>query len=265
MLGLKGPNFATVSACASGAHAIGVATDAIRQDDADVMVAGGTEAAVSKLALAGFANMKAISSRNEEPERASRPFDADRDGFVLGEGAGIVVLEELEHAKARGAVIFVEVAGYAATNDAHHITAPAPEGEGGARAMTLALKDAGIAPDAVQYINAHGTSTPLNDKFETIAIKNVFGTHAMKLAVSSTKSMVGHLLGAAGGVEFIFTALAIRNSMIPPTINYETPDPDCDLDYVPNQAREAEITYALTNSFGFGGHNAVVALRRFEG
>jgi 3-oxoacyl-[acyl-carrier-protein] synthase II len=265
MLGLKGPNFSTVSACASGAHAIGVAYDAIRQDDADVMVAGGTEAAVCKLALAGFANMKAISARNDEPELASRPFDAGRNGFVLGEGAGIVVLEELEHAKARRAEICAEVVGYAATNDAYHITAPAPEGEGGGRAMKLALKDAGIAPDAVQYINAHGTSTPLNDKFETTAIKNVFGAHAKKLAVSSTKSMVGHLLGAAGGVEFIFTALAIRNSVIPPTINYETPDPECDLDYVPNQAREAEITYALTNSFGFGGHNAVIALRRIEG
>jgi len=263
-LGLKGPNFATVSACASGAHAIGVAFRAIARGDADVVVSGGAEAAVCPIALAGFANMKAISTRNDDPEKASRPFDADRDGFVLGEGAGIVVLEELERAKARGARVHAEVVGYAATADAHHITAPAPDGEGGARAMATAIADAGIAPEDIQYVNAHGTSTPLNDKFETAALKTVFGDDVAKLAVSSTKSMTGHLLGAAGGVEFIFTALATRESVIPPTINYETPDPECDLDYVPNQAREANVTFALTNSFGFGGHNAVLAVRRFE-
>jgi 3-oxoacyl-[acyl-carrier-protein] synthase II len=265
MLGLRGPNFATVSACASGAHAIGVAFRAIQVGDADVILTGGTEAAVCPLALAGFAAMKAISPRNDEPDKASRPFDKNRDGFVLGEGAGVVVLEELEHAKRRGAQVFAEVVGYAATADAHHMTAPAPNGEGAALAMRLALEDAQVNPTDVQYINAHGTSTPLNDKFETAAIKSVFGDHAGSLAVSSTKSMIGHLLGAAGGVEFILTALAVHSSVIPPTINYETPDPECDLDYVPNQARETSITCALTNSFGFGGHNAVIALRRFEG
>jgi 3-oxoacyl-[acyl-carrier-protein] synthase II len=242
-----------------------VAFRAIREGDADAVLAGGTEAAVCPLALAGFTSMKAISPRNDEPERASRPFDLDRNGFVLGEGAGVVVLEELEHAKRRGAEIFAEVVGYAATADAHHMTAPAPGGEGAALAMRLALADGGIDSSSVQYINAHGTSTPLNDRFETTAIKSVFGDHARSLAVSSTKSMIGHLLGAAGGVEFILTALAVHSSVMPPTINYETPDPECDLDYVPNQAREATITYALTNSFGFGGHNAVIALRQFEG
>jgi 3-oxoacyl-[acyl-carrier-protein] synthase II len=265
MLGLRGPNFATVSACASGAHAIGVAFRAIRDGDADAMLTGGSEAAVCPLALSGFAAMKAISARNDEPEKASRPFDLDRDGFVLGEGAGVVVLEELEHAKRRGAQVYAEVAGYAATADAHHMTAPAPGGEGAALAMRVALEDARVNPSDVQYINAHGTSTPLNDKFETAAVKAVFGDHARSVAVSSTKSMIGHLLGAAGGVEFILTALAVHSSVIPPTINYETPDPECDLDYVPNQARESTITCALTNSFGFGGHNAVIALRRFEG
>ncbi len=229
------------------------------------MVAGGTEAAVCPLAAAGFASMKALSSRNDDPATASRPFDAGRDGFVLGDGAGVVVLEELEHARRRGARIYCEVVGYGATADAFHMTAPAPDGAGGARAMALALADAHVAPDQVQYVNAHGTSTPLNDKCETEAIKTAFGAHARKLAVSSTKSMTGHLLGAAGGVEFAATALAIAESVIPPTINYETPDPECDLDYVPNQARDAKITYALTNSFGFGGHNAVLALRRFDG
>jgi 3-oxoacyl-[acyl-carrier-protein] synthase II len=265
MLGLRGVNFATVSACASAAHAIGEAFRAIERGEADVVVAGGTEAAICPLAAAGFASMKALSFRNDEPTRASRPFDAGRDGFVLGDGAGVVVLEELEHARGRGARIYCEVVGYGATADAFHMTAPAPEGAGGARAMALALADAHAAPDQVQYLNAHGTSTPLNDKCETEAIKTVFGAHAKKLAISSTKSMIGHLLGAAGGVEFAATALAIANSVMPPTINYETPDPECDLDYVPNQARDAKITYALTNSFGFGGHNAVLALRRFEG
>ncbi len=264
-LGLKGPNFATVSACASGAHAIGVAFHTVRRGDADIMVAGGAEAAICPIAVGGFANMKAISSRNDDPERASRPFDAERDGFVLGEGAGIVVLEELEHAKARGAHIAVEVIGFGATSDAFHITAPAPGGEGAARAMKEALRDAELVPSDIDYINAHGTSTPLNDKYETAAVKSVFGDHAYKLATSSTKSMTGHLLGAAGGIELIFTALTLESSVIPPTINYDTPDPECDLDYVPNQARETKVTAALSNSFGFGGHNAVLAARRFEG
>lgn len=264
-LGLKGPNYATVSACASGAHAIGSAFRAVQLGDADTVVTGGTEAAVCPMAVGGFASMKAISTRNDEPERASRPFDRDRDGFVLGEGAGIIVLEELEKAKSRGATIYAEIVGYGATADAFHITAPSPDGEGMARAMRDALADASVDPSAVDYINAHGTSTELNDKYETAAIKHVFGDHARKLAVSSTKSMIGHLLGAAGGVEAVFTVLAIRNSVIPPTINYENPDPECDLDYTPNEARDARIKYALTNSFGFGGHNAVLALRRYEG
>jgi 3-oxoacyl-[acyl-carrier-protein] synthase II len=264
-LGLKGPNFATVSACASGAHAAGVALRTIREGDADIVVTGGTEAAVCPMSVAGFAAMNAISARNDEPERASRPFDKDRDGFVLGEGAGVVVLEELEHARRRRARIYAEVVGYGATGDAFHMTAPAPDGEGPARAMRAALADGRIDPGEVEYINAHGTSTPLNDKIETAAIKAVFGDHARRLAISSTKSMIGHLLGAAGGVELIFTVLTLDEGVIPPTINYETPDPECDLDYVPNQAREARITHALTNSFGFGGHNAVLAVRRFEG
>ncbi|MFH1864709.1 MAG: beta-ketoacyl-ACP synthase II [Candidatus Eisenbacteria bacterium] len=264
-LGLKGPNFAPVSACASGAHAVGVAFQTVRRGDADIMVSGGTEAAICQMAVGGFANMKAISARNEEPTLASRPFDAGRDGFVLGEGAGIVVLEELEHAKARGAHIVAEMVGFGATSDAFHITAPAPGGEGAARAMKEALRDAGLNPGDVGYVNAHGTSTLLNDKYETAAVKTVFGGHARQLAMSSTKSMTGHLLGAAGGVELIFTALALESSVIPPTINYDTPDPECDLDYVPNQAREAKVTAALSNSFGFGGHNAVLAVRRFEG
>jgi 3-oxoacyl-[acyl-carrier-protein] synthase II len=264
-LGLKGPNYATVSACASGAHALGVAFHTIRGGHADVMLAGGTEAAICAMAVGGFANMKAISSRNDEPERASRPFDAERDGFVLGEGAGIAVLEELEHARARGATIVAEIVGFGATSDAFHITAPAPDGEGAVRAMKEALRDAGLDPSDIDYVNAHGTSTLLNDKYETAAIKTVFGGHAGDVAVSSTKSMTGHLLGAAGGIETIFTALVLRNSVIPPTINYETPDPECDLDCVPNQARETKVAAALTNSFGFGGHNAVLALRRFDG
>jgi 3-oxoacyl-[acyl-carrier-protein] synthase II len=264
-LGLKGPNYSTVSACASGAHAIGASFRAVQRGDAYAVVCGGTEAAVCPIAVGGFASMKAISARNDEPERASRPFDLDRDGFVLGEGAGVVVLEEFEGARARGATIYAEVVGYGATADAFHMTAPAPGGEGAARAMRAALDDGSVDPESVGYINAHGTSTPLNDKYETAAIKSVFGDHARKLAVSSTKSMVGHLLGAAGGVELIFTALALGKSVIPPTINYETPDPECDLDYTPNEPRETRTEYALTNSFGFGGHNAVLALRRFEG
>jgi len=264
MLGLKGPNFATVSACASGAHAIGTAYRAIQHGDADAIVTGGTEAAVSPMSIGGFASMRAISSRNDEPERASRPFDAERDGFVLGEGAGTVVLEELEHAKKRGATIYAELVGYGATGDAFHMTAPAPDGAGMASAMADALADAGLAPDAIQYVNAHGTSTPLNDKLETAAIKAAFGAHAEKLAVSSTKSMTGHLLGAAGGVEFVFSVLAIGRSVIPPTINYENPDPECDLDYVPNGPRETDVSNVLSNSFGFGGHNCALAVSRFE-
>ena len=264
-LGLKGPNYATVSACASGAHAVGESFRAVQRGVADAMVTGGTEAAVCPMSLAGFASMKAISARNDDPARASRPFDRERDGFVLGEGSGIVVLEELEHAKARGASIYAELLGYGATGDAFHMTAPAPDGEGMARAMREALRDASIEAGSIDYINAHGTSTPLNDKYETTAMKAAFGEHARKLTISSTKSMIGHLLGAAGGVELIITALAVKNAVAPPTINYEFPDPECDLDYTPNEARDVNIEHALTNSFGFGGHNAVLALRRFEG
>jgi len=264
MLGLKGPNFATVSACSSGAHAIGTAYRAIQHGDADAIVTGGTEAAISPLSVGGFAAMRAISTRNDEPERASRPFDAERDGFVLGEGAGIVVVEELEHAKRRGATIHAELKGYGATGDAFHMTAPAPDGAGMASAMAVAVADAGLAADYVQYINAHGTSTPLNDKLETAAIKAVFGSHAKELAISSTKSMTGHLLGAAGGIEFVFSVLAMERSTIPPTINHENPDPECDLDYVPNEPREADVTNVLSNSFGFGGHNCAIVVSRFE-
>ncbi len=264
MLGLKGPNFATVSACSSGAHAIGTAYRAIQHGDADAIVTGGTEAAISPLSVGGFAAMRAISTRNDEPERASRPFDAERDGFVLGEGAGIVVVEELEHAKRRGATIHAELKGYGATGDAFHMTAPAPDGAGMASAMAVAVADAGLAADDVQYINAHGTSTPLNDKLETAAIKAVFGSHAKELAISSTKSMTGHLLGAAGGIEFVFSVLAMERSTIPPTINHENPDPECDLDYVPNEPREADVTNVLSNSFGFGGHNCAIVVSRFE-
>jgi 3-oxoacyl-[acyl-carrier-protein] synthase II len=262
-LGAKGPNFASVSACASGAHAIGEAFKAIQRGDCDVMITGGTEATITTMSVAGFASMRALSERNDEPERASRPFDAGRDGFVMGEGAGIVVLEDLEHALARGATIYCEMAGYGSTADAYHITQPAPEGEGAARAMEMSIQDAQAAHEDVTYINAHGTSTPLNDKFETLAIKSVFGTHARKLAVSSTKSMTGHLLGAAGGIECVVCTLAIKESTIPPTINYETPDPECDLDYVPNAARRVSLSAALSNSFGFGGQNACLLTRRW--
>jgi 3-oxoacyl-[acyl-carrier-protein] synthase II len=263
--GAKGPNSSVVTACATGNHAIGDAYKIIERDDADVMIAGGAEAMIVPLTIAGFCSMKAMSTRNDEPAKASRPFDAGRDGFVCGEGAGIVVLESLEHAVRRDARIYAEIVGYGMTGDAHHMTAPDPEGDGATRAMQLALQDGAVEPGAVGYVNAHGTSTPYNDKFETIAIKRVFGDHARRLAVSSTKSMTGHLLGAAGGIEAIATALALYHGILPPTINYETPDPDCDLDYVPNLARKVDVEYALSNAFGFGGTNATLAFRRYRG
>jgi 3-oxoacyl-[acyl-carrier-protein] synthase II len=262
--GAKGPNSAVVTACATGNHAIGDAFKIIERDDADVMIAGGAEAIIVPLCIAGFCQMKAMSTRNEEPTRASRPFDASRDGFVCGEGGGLMILESLEHAEKRDARIYAEIVGYGMSADAYHMTAPDPDGDGAARAMAAALRDAGLDPAAVGYINAHGTSTPYNDKFETMAIKRVFGEHARRLAVSSTKSMIGHLLGAAGGVEAIATVLAIHHGLLPPTINYETPDPDCDLDYVPNQARKQEVEVALSNAFGFGGTNATLAFRRYR-
>src|SRR6266496_2099326 len=263
-LGAKGPNSSVVTACATGNHAIGDATKIIERGDADVMIAGGSEAIIIPLTIAGFCQMKAMSTRNDEPTRASRPFDAERDGFVCGEGGGLVVLESLEHARAREARIYAEIVGYGMTGDAHHMTAPDPEGDGAARAMAAALRDAALEPSSVGYINAHGTSTPYNDKFETIAIKRVFGDHAKKLAVSSTKSMTGHLLGAAGGIEAIATAFALHHGILPPTMNYEKPDPDCDLDYIPNQARKQEIEVALSNAFGFGGTNATLAFKKYE-
>ena len=263
--GARGPNSSVVTACATGNHAIGDAYKIIQRGDADVMIAGGAEAMIVPLTIAGFCSMKAMSTRNDEPEKASRPFDAGRDGFVCGEGAGIVVLEAIEHAIRRDARIYGEIVGYGMTADAHHMTAPDPEGDGATRAMQLALAAAGIEPGAVGYVNAHGTSTPYNDKFETIAIKRVFGEHARKVAVSSTKSMTGHLLGAAGGIEAIATTLAIYHGLLPPTINYDTPDPECDLDYVPNQARKVDVEYALSNAFGFGGTNATLAFRRYRG
>jgi 3-oxoacyl-[acyl-carrier-protein] synthase II len=261
--GAKGPNSAVVTACATGNHALGDATRLIQRGDADVMIAGGAEAIIVPLTIAGFCSMKAMSTRNDQPEKASRPFDADRDGFVCGEGGGILVLESLEHALRRDARIYGEIIGYGLTGDAHHMTAPDPEGDGAARAMTGALSDARLAPSDIGYINAHGTSTPYNDKFETIAIKRVFGEHARRLAVSSTKSMTGHLLGAAGGIEAIATVLALHHGVLPPTINYNTPDPDCDLDYVPNQARKQDVEVALSNAFGFGGTNATLAFRKY--
>jgi 3-oxoacyl-[acyl-carrier-protein] synthase II len=262
--GAKGPNMSHVSACSTSAHSIGEAARAIQHDDADVMICGGAEATITPLGVGGFNSMRALSTRNESPSDASRPFDNDRDGFVIAEGAGILIIEELDHARKRGAKIYAEVAGYAANADAHHITAPAPEGEGAQRCMKLALKDAGWKPEDVVYINAHGTSTKMNDANETLAIKKVFGDHARRLMVSSTKSMTGHMLGAAGGVETAICALAIANGMVPPTINYTTPDPECDLDYVPNTARKARVRRALSNSFGFGGTNACVALAELE-
>lgn len=261
--GAKGPNTTVVTACASSTNSIGEAFRIIQRGDADVMITGGAEASITPLSIAGFCSMKALSTRNDEPEKASRPFDKERDGFVMGEGAGILIIEELEHALNRGANIYAEIAGYGMSADAYHITAPAPEGEGAARAMQNALKDAGASLEAIDYINAHGTSTPYNDKFETLAIKAVFGEHCKKLVVSSTKSMTGHLLGAAGGVEGIACALAIKDNFVPPTINYTNPDPDCDLDYVPNEGRSKIVNYALSNSLGFGGHNATIILKKY--
>jgi 3-oxoacyl-[acyl-carrier-protein] synthase II len=263
--GAKGPNYCVTSACSSGAHSIGEAFRRLQWGEADIMLAGGSEASVTPISVAGFCSLKALSARNDSPLTASRPFSLGRDGFVLSEGAGVAVLETLEHAEARGATIIGEVVGYGATGDAHHITAPAPEGEGAARAMQMALDDGKIDPTEVDYINAHGTSTPLNDKFETMAIKNVFGDHAKKVAISSTKSMTGHLLGAAGSLEFVISTLAITRGVIPPTINLDEPDPECDLDYVPLTARESRVRVAVSNSLGFGGHNVALAVRAFAG
>ena len=264
LLGARGPNLAQVSACSSGAHAVGDAFLAIRRGDAEVMFAGGTEATITPLGVGGFCALKALSQRNHDPARASRPFDAERDGFVMGEGAGLLVLEELSHARGRGARIYAELAGYGLNADAHHITAPAEGGAGARRCMELCLGSAGAAPADVTYVNAHGTSTRYNDAVETAAIKELFGDHARRLAISSTKSATGHLLGAAGGVEAAICALAVAHQVVPPTINYETPDPECDLDYTPNQPRELPVGLALSNSFGFGGTNACLALRRYE-
>jgi len=261
--GARGPNFTTVSACASGAHAVGTAYRLVARGEADVMIAGGAEATVTPMTMAGFASMRALSTRNDSPETASRPFDAERDGFVLGEGAGCLILESLEHAEARGAKILGEIIGYGQTADAYHLTAPAPEGAGAQLAMRLALEDAGVEPEEVDYINAHGTSTPANDMNETLAVKAVFGDHAYDLVMGSTKSMTGHLLGAAGAVETVISLLACQNGVIPPTINFSTPDPDCDLNYAHNERVEREVEIAISNSFGFGGHNVCLAVKRW--
>lgn len=263
--GARGPNLACVTACATGTHCAGVALRSIQRGEADIIIAGGSEAALTPLGFGGFSNMKALSTRNDDPEHASRPFDKDRDGFIMSEGCGMVVMESLEHAKARGARIYSELCGFGMTADAHHITAPAPDGEGAQRAMKAALEDGGMNPEDVDYINAHGTSTELNDRYESMAIRHVFKDHADQLVVSSTKSMTGHLMGAAGGIELIATSMALSEGCIPPTMNHENPGEDCDLDYCPGQAREQDIQTALSNSFGFGGHNAVLALRKFKG
>lgn len=262
--GLKGPNNCVATACATGSHAIGDAFKIIQRGEAKMMIAGGTESCITALGFGGFDAMKALSTYNDEPEKASRPFDATRNGFVIGEGCGVVILEEMEHALKRNARIYAEIVGYGMTSDASHMTAPDPKGEGAARCMVLAMKQAGIKPEDIDYINAHGTSTALNDKVETIAIKKALGDASKKVMVSSTKSMTGHLLGAAGGVEAIVTVLAIKEGIIPPTINYKHPDPECDLDYVPNQARQAKVRVALSNSLGFGGHNATICFKKFE-
>ena len=262
--GAKGPNSATATACSAGAHAIGDSFKIIQRGDADVMICGGAESAITPMSVAGFASMRALSTRNDDPQHASRPFERDRDGFVIGEGAGIMILEELELAKRRGARIYAELVGYGMTADAFHLTMPDESGSGAIRVMQKTIRDAGIQPEQVGYINAHGTSTPYNDKFETLAIRETFGPHAYKLAVSSTKSMTGHLLGAAGGIEGVFSVLSIHHKVLPPTINYVNPDPDCDLDYVPNEPRPAEVDYALSNSFGFGGTNAALLFKRYE-
>jgi 3-oxoacyl-[acyl-carrier-protein] synthase II len=262
--GAKGPNSATCTACSASAHAIGDAWEIIRRDDADVMIAGGSEAAITPMGVGGFGAMRALSTRNDDPERASRPFDKDRDGFIIGEGAGVVILEELEHARRREAPIYAELVGYGMSADAFHITAPSEDGEGAVRVMEMAIRKAGIKPADVDYINAHGTSTPYNDKLETLAIKKCFGEHAQKLVISSTKSMTGHLLGAAGGLEAVITALAVHHQCVPPTINLDNPDPECDLDYVPNKGRGMKITYALSNSFGFGGTNGALLFKKFD-
>ncbi len=263
--GLMGPNYCTVSACASGSQGIGAAFMHIERGDADIMITGGTESVITELAIAGFSNMRALSTRNDEPSRASRPFDLERDGFVVGEGAGIIVLEELEHAKKRGAKIYAEMIGFGFTGDAHHITAPHPEGKGAVNAMIMALNNGEVDHGEVDYINAHGTSTPFNDKTETLAIKGVFGGHANNIPISSNKSMIGHLLGASGAVEFVSSVFTAQEGILPPTINYEVPDPDCDLNYVPNTAIEKKVKVILSNSFGFGGHNVCLSLKRFEG
>lgn len=261
--GAKGPNSATATACSASAHAIGDSFKIIQRGDADAMICGGAEAAVTPLSVGGFASMRALSTRNDEPERASRPFDADRDGFVVGEGSGILILEALEHAEKRGAKVLAELVGYGMSGDAFHITQPSEDGDGAYRVMKAVLGDAGVAPQEVNYINAHGTSTPVGDRLETIAVKRILGDHAKKVAISSTKSMTGHLLGGAGGLEASITILALRDQILPPTINLEKPDPECDLDYVPNQARKAEVRYALSNSFGFGGTNAALLFKRY--
>ena len=262
--GAKGPNSATCTACSASAHAIGDAFEIISRGDADVMIAGGSEAAITPMGVGGFAAMRALSTRNDEPHRASRPFEKDRDGFIMGEGSGVIILEELSFAERRGAPIYAELVGYGMSADAFHITAPSEDGDGGMRVMAAALRRGGVSPERVSYINAHGTSTPYNDKLETLAIRRLFGDHAPKLAISSTKSMTGHLLGAAGGLEAGITALAVKHQIAPPTINYETPDPECDLDYVPNEKRRMPIEYALSNSFGFGGTNGALLFKRFE-
>jgi 3-oxoacyl-[acyl-carrier-protein] synthase II len=262
--GAKGPNLATCTACAASAHAVGESFEIIRRGDAIAMISGGSEAAITPMSVGGFAAMRALSTRNDDPSRACRPFDRDREGFVIGEGAGVVVLEELEHAVQRRAPIYAEIVGYGLTGDAYHITAPSEDADGGRRVMAMALRKAGIRPDEVDYVNAHGTSTPHNDRLETLAIKRCFGDHAAKLAISSTKSMTGHLLGGAGGLEAGIAALAVHNQVAPPTINLENPDPDCDLDYIPNRSRAMPIRYALSNSFGFGGTNAALLFKRYE-